>query len=516
MEDENGIELSLGLSYGGSSGKTKSRYSNLDHKIDEGSSSKVVGANVATSDVSLKNFFQTNTEKQDHYGKQSVSQPRENFWTDLRKVPLPVPDGSANIQSNQLQFMRYQEPFIASSKSTDVEEEKSGSKKRQLPSEEINFQKKHAPSVQHSEAAGKGPADTFVKVPHISASVDDGCSGENEDVAESEAEGSNSWLVSQREDSSKQSDLPKLSEKSASSGLTNQGQKQKIYVGKESNPEFGKMSFGIPLPHQPMTVMNAPYSLPVEVPPAVNMPNTSAFPAPCVMQLMPIANNELPMVQAVNGNNLQLAFGYSTVQLPRLETNSSWAFVSQSQHASSSVTKIHADGVPDSGCAETHVSGLIPHGSASTLAFEGKSSSTKGSGKHAMENGPSSSSQAEDEGKGINTLFRQRDIANAGEGSTFEGSHIRPGVAPNVKFGGCGSYPDLPWVSTTEPGPNGRTISGVTYKYSESQIKIVCACHGFHMSPEEFVMHASADAADPENNTFASFATTNPAASAQN
>ena len=70
-------------------------------------------------------------------------------------------------------------------------------------------------------------------------------------------------------------------------------------------------------------------------------------------------------------------------------------------------------------------------------------------------------------------------------------SGIKPGIAANLIFGGSGSRPDLPWVSTTGPGPNGKTISGVTYKFSPTQVKIVCACHGSHMTPEEFIQHAS-------------------------
>jgi hypothetical protein len=97
------------------------------------------------------------------------------------------------------------------------------------------------------------------------------------------------------------------------------------------------------------------------------------------------------------------------------------------------------------------------------------------------------------------------------------GSAIRPGIAPNVKFGGSGSYPDLPWVSTTGTGPNGRTISVVTYNFGKNEVKIVCACHGTHMTPEEFIRHASVDATGQENNTtMPTFPAGNQAASAQN
>lgn len=75
-------------------------------------------------------------------------------------------------------------------------------------------------------------------------------------------------------------------------------------------------------------------------------------------------------------------------------------------------------------------------------------------------------------------------------------STIRPGIFADVKFDGTGSYPDLPWVSTKGSGPNGKTISGVTYRFSPNQIKIVCACHGSHMTPEDFVKHANEENKD--------------------
>jgi hypothetical protein len=48
-------------------------------------------------------------------------------------------------------------------------------------------------------------------------------------------------------------------------------------------------------------------------------------------------------------------------------------------------------------------------------------------------------------------------------------------------------------------------------------VKIVCACHGTHMSPEEFMRHASADAPGQENSaTLRAFPVRNQAASAEN
>lgn len=140
---------------------------------------------------------------------------------------------------------------------------------------------------------------------------------------------------------------------------------------------------------------------------------------------------------------------------------------------------------------------------------------TKGDGKQRVtEEG--TCSQPEDV-KGSSTNLRAKDVSSEqskGEGSTIDFSNIKPGLAADVKFGGCGSYPNLPWVSTTGSGTNGRTISGVTYRYSTDQIRIVCACHGSHMTPEEFVRHANDDQTNPEGTAvLGTVANGNPAAS---
>ena len=108
------------------------------------------------------------------------------------------------------------------------------------------------------------------------------------------------------------------------------------------------------------------------------------------------------------------------------------------------------------------------------------------------------------------------DATGRGQNFPLEFPAIRPGIAAKVNFGGSGSFPNLPWVSTTSPGPNGRTISGVTYKFNATQIKIVCACHGIHMSPEEFIRHATEDEHSPVTTpNMASVQSTNPTTSAK-
>ncbi|KAG2316390.1 hypothetical protein Bca4012_067277 [Brassica carinata] len=50
---------------------------------------------------------------------------------------------------------------------------------------------------------------------------------------------------------------------------------------------------------------------------------------------------------------------------------------------------------------------------------------------------------------------------------------------------------DMPCVSTTGDGPNGKKIDGFLYRYRKgNEVRIVCVCHGSFLSPAEFVKHA--------------------------
>ncbi|KAL2340638.1 hypothetical protein Fmac_008578 [Flemingia macrophylla] len=48
----------------------------------------------------------------------------------------------------------------------------------------------------------------------------------------------------------------------------------------------------------------------------------------------------------------------------------------------------------------------------------------------------------------------------------------------------------MPSVTTTGDGPNGKRIEGFLYKYRPGEVCIVCVCHGSFHTPAEFVMHA--------------------------
>lgn len=50
--------------------------------------------------------------------------------------------------------------------------------------------------------------------------------------------------------------------------------------------------------------------------------------------------------------------------------------------------------------------------------------------------------------------------------------------------------PRMPCVSTTGNGPNGKTVTGFLYRYTKTEVSILCVCHGSSFSPAEFVEHA--------------------------
>lgn len=50
---------------------------------------------------------------------------------------------------------------------------------------------------------------------------------------------------------------------------------------------------------------------------------------------------------------------------------------------------------------------------------------------------------------------------------------------------------EMPCVSTTGEGPNGKRVEGFLYRYRKGEeVRIVCVCHGRFHSPAEFVKHA--------------------------
>lgn len=501
MEDENGLELSLGLSFGGLSAKSKGKNgSSSDIRTEEGDR-----GNKLVDD--FKNFLNAGAQKQDlSAGSQRSDslKPKENFFNDLSKTNVDT-DAPVDLTGKGV--------WGSNSKSAEFEEEKraeSGSKRRMFFNE-MSHQKKHEREAHFADINDKTRAS------HISLTTEDGSTAENEDVAESEVEGSTSRLVLQNDDGSKRfigiggsSDGQKEVCGISDSKVVDPNGQKRFNSTSENGLKLGNISYGGSFPGQPVNIMNMPFPLPVKEANSAAAQSTSAHPLPGVVQVMPTANSEVPGPRPVYPGNLPLMFGYSPVQIPMLEKDNSWGLVSQPQQFQPSYV---GRGPPNSAQMQ-----VISHKSSEVAHHDGRTTErAKVDGKHqATEEG--FSSHAEDDGKGSSTNLRVKDVPDrtAADGFSLELLAIKPGIHAEVKFGGSGSCPNLPWVSTTAPGPNGRTISGVTYRYNANQIRIVCACHSSHMSPEEFVRHASEEPVNPEGGAgLATFPNTNPAASAQ-
>ncbi|XP_010548698.1 PREDICTED: AFP homolog 2-like isoform X2 [Tarenaya hassleriana] len=378
MEDDNGLELSLGLFCGGSSGKSKGN--NTNHKAEGGDrSSKVID--------DFKNFLQSSSQRQE---EPSAGSQRSDSEDEMRAEA-----------GNKRKFLF-----------SEISDEKK--KKNEKDDGNVDLHEKKT------------------KTSHISITTDEGSTAENEDVAESEV------------------------------GGTSEAAKEVLRPAADANV-VGQRKSGSSAAEE-FTIRNPNYSVPFPVHP-LNI-TSSSYP----LQAKDSGNAVTSVVQPASSGNLPIMFGYSTGQLPMLDKDGAGILV-------------------------THTQPPYPGRGSSTTA------TGRGEGKQPA--GEEGSSTLAEEAKGGMKEVSERMEGGGGGGNktslSFDFSAIKPGIAADVKFGGSGSRPNLPWVSTTGSGPHGRTISGVTYRYNTNQIKIVCACHGSHMSPEEFVRHASEEYVNPES-----------------
>ncbi|KAJ9183923.1 hypothetical protein P3X46_007717 [Hevea brasiliensis] len=511
MEDENGLELSLGLGCGGSSAKSKGKNGcSSDTRTEEGDR-----GNKLVDD--FKSFLHAGTQKQDSSIGPQISdsvKPQENFYNDLSKANANA-DASINLNNRGL--------WVLSSKiPAEIEEEKrpEAGKKRKPLFDEINNHRKHERDAHHFDVHDK-------KASHISITTEDGSTAENEDVAESDIEGSTSKLVSHHDDGSKSflgaggRKGPKQVHGFLDSSVVDLKGQKRPNGSSENEIKHGNLNYGVPFSVRSVNIANMPYSFPVKESNSIGVPSSSGHPLPGMMQAIPTSNGEQRTgAQSVNPGNLPVMFGYSPVQLPTLDKDNSWGLLSHLQqfHPSCAGRGPSNSDKQNDRLKIAPAMQIISRNSSEATLCDGRTlERVKGDGKqHMTEEG--STSQNEDDVKGSSMNLRAKDASgpSTSEGLSFDFPAIKSGIASDVKFGGCGSYPDLPWVSTTGSGPNGRTISGVTYRYGANQFRIVCACHGSHLSPEEFIRHASEENINPDNGSgLASFPSTNPAASAQ-
>ncbi|CAL0312502.1 unnamed protein product [Lupinus luteus] len=491
MEDDNGLELSLGLSCGGSSVKSKNK---------DGSSSDTRTKEVGRSGKKVDDFkgmFDAAPQKSDSgtgMGRSDSSKHEENFFSDLSKGR----EESAPLSLNQKGF------WAANSiKPVEFEEDKQleAVNKRKMSFDDISNQKKHESGVHYADLHDR------TRTPHISL-TEDGSAAENEDVADSEVENSTSRPISHHDDGSKQFmrgnvsfDAPKNVREVADSSATN-GEKR-LPGSSENDFKNTNLTYGASYSVQQVNMMNLTYPTPVKESNSVRAPSPQTSGA---MHVMPTATVEHSGAHTVSSGSLPVMFGYPSVQLPMLDKDNSWGSVSCPQQLHPSFA---GKGPPNAAAMR-----VIPNKTSEAMAYEGRSLERPKVGAKQRLTEEGSFTQPEDV-KGSSTNLRAKDVSDqpTGEESTIDFSVIKPGLAADLKFGGGGSCPNLPWVSTT--GSNGKTISGVTYRYSTNQIRIVCACHGSHMTPEEFIRHANDDQPNPEGGAvLGAVANGNPAGSA--
>lgn len=472
MEDDSGLELSLGLSFGGSSSKPKSK---------NGSSSETRAEEVGRGGKMVdefKSMFNTDPQKPESItGSQrtETSKPEENFFSDLSKVK----EDNASLNLSGRGFL------VGNNNNKPIEIDESKRlevvNKRRMSFDDIRNQKRHDSDVHHGDLHDRA------RTSHISL-TEDGSTAENEDVADSEADNSTSRPLSHHSDGSKgfirvgaSSDAPKEVRGVADSSANGQ---KRFTASTEKDFKHANMTYSASFSTQPMNMMSGPYSSAKDS--NAGGAQNPQIPAGVMHVMPPTATGERAGPQSVSNGSLPMMFGHPYVQLPMLDKDGSWGRPQQF-HPSFA------------GRGPTNSAALHLNNISEAVPYEGRPlDRTKGDGKQRVpEEG--SFSQPEDV-KGSSTNLRGKDASeqSKGEGSTIDFSNIKPGLAADVKFGGCGSYPNLPWVSTTSS--NGRTISGVTYRYNTNQIRIVCACHGSHMTPEDFVHHANDEQANPDGN----------------
>ncbi|CAH9066408.1 unnamed protein product [Cuscuta europaea] len=418
MEDQNGLNLSLGLPCGRVTASQRGKtWNSLNDRTEEGDRN-----NNVISDI--KNFLDGGPKKLDSViglQRSDLAKNEGNFFNDLSSTSLHT-DPSKRLNSGGF-LVRNGSRYI------EVEEEEEKTTDKNMYGESNHKRKRDRDSHDKTMTS------------HISINTDDDSTGDNEDVADSEAESNDQVEINNEEVNG-------------------------FKISSEKEVKYGNVSHGSPF-SQSVNVINMPYSLPLK---DSNDPSYSGT--------HPLVNSNMPRM-----------FGYSRIQLSSVDEGKFCAPAShhhgQQLHPTnargSSNSDKHSD---DMNVTQASSHPVVAKKSPSNerhpyAAEEGSSKNVKGNNNISFRDPTDTSSEWPKAGDGLPPTHR------------LDFSLIKPGLAADVKFGGCGSYPNLPWVSTTGSGPNGKTISGVTYRYSPTQIKIVCACHGTHMSPEEFVRHAT-------------------------
>lgn len=87
-------------------------------------------------------------------------------------------------------------------------------------------------------------------------------------------------------------------------------------------------------------------------------------------------------------------------------------------------------------------------------------------------------------------LRRPENSSNQPNNTTETSGSLNGKSTTNGNLNATTSIPKMPCVSATGNGPNGRTITGFLYRYTKTEVSIMCVCHGSSFSPAGFVEHA--------------------------
>lgn len=144
---------------------------------------------------------------------------------------------------------------------------------------------------------------------------------------------------------------------------------------------------------------------------------------------------------------------------------------------------------------------MLSNSSGSCISNDARSHSTHTSqvsncqGDQSHNVAPSSQGSEEGTGKNITSTAGSSLVLNSATsamGKLERATSVNKPIstAEDHNPNGSSSLHRMPYVLTRGNGPNGRTITGFLYRYTTSDVSIICVCHGSSFSPEEFVRHA--------------------------
>ncbi|GAB2268307.1 hypothetical protein Dimus_003277 [Dionaea muscipula] len=288
MEEDKGLDLSLGL--GGSSSKSKDgKEDSIDSRADDGDrTSKILN--------DFRNFLNGGNLQQEagEFNRMDSVKQQENYFSNISQASVEV-DALRNGNERRLLATSSKRP-------SGMEDEKAPSvgEKRKVPLDDTNQQKKQETEARNSDVHDKAKAS------HLSITTDDDSMADNEDVAESEADGSTSRLATLHEDGSK------WHVRSGSSSELSKELHGRLITPPAS---FSMMSVGS---------MNVPYPVTTKESASVGVLGTPVYPLTSMMQAIPSVIVEPSGSHNLNGGNVPLMFGYSPLQLPSYDKDNAW------------------------------------------------------------------------------------------------------------------------------------------------------------------------------------------------